>query len=289
MKKRKKIKIFPIINGAVLLLILFTTIYPFLYTLTISLSSAAEASKLGFHLFPKKISLTAYKMVFKNNNIIIGYSNTIFRTVIGTICTLAVTSTFAYALSKPYLPMKNFFTFFVLFTMIFSGGMIPSYILIKNLNLLNHRLVYVLPGLISAYNVVIMKSFFMSIPSSLIESAKIDGAREGTVFTKIILPLSKPVMATVGLWAAVSHWNAWFDSMLYVSDSKKQVLQLFLRRIVIEGQSQLMEMVGADNTNFTSETVKMATIIVTILPILFVYPFIQKYFVKGVMLGSVKE
>lgn len=287
--KQKKFNAFSLINGIILLVITFTTIYPFLYTVSISLSSAAEASKIGFHLFPKDISLTAYSMVFKNKNIITGYGNTVFRTLIGTIGTLIVTSTYAYALSKPYLPMKKFFTFLVLFTMIFNGGMIPTYILIKNLHLLNNRAVYILPGLISAYNVVIMKSFFASISPSLIESAKIDGAKEGVIFVRIIVPLSKPVFATVGLWVAVSQWNAWFDSMLYVSSPKKQVVQLFLRRIVIEGQASLMEMVGADNMNFTTETVKMATIVVTILPILLVYPFVQKYFVKGVMLGSVKE
>ena len=288
-KKKRKIEVFSVINGLLLLLITFSTLYPFLYTVSISLSSAAEASRIGFHLYPSDISLTAYGMVFKNKNILTGYGNTIFRTVLGTIGTLAVTSTFAYALSKPYLPFRKFFTFFILFTMIFNGGMIPNYILMKNLNLLNNRLVYILPSLISAYNVVIMKSFFQALPGGLIESAKIDGAKERTIFIKIVLPLAKPVMATVGLWAAVAQWNAWFDSMLYVSDPGKQVLQLFLRRIVIEGQASLMEMVGAENMNFTTETVKMATIVVTILPILVVYPFIQKYFVKGVMLGSIKE
>lgn len=288
-KRKKKIEVFSVVNGVVLTLIVFTTVYPFLYTLSISLSSLAEASRIGFHLFPREISLTAYKMVFKSDNILSGYFNTIYRTVLGTIGTLLVTSTFAYALSKSYLPMRKFFTFFILFTMIFNGGLIPSYILIKNLNLLNNRLVYVLPGLIGAYNVVIMRSFFLSIPVSLEESARIDGAKESMIFMKIVIPLSKPVLATVGLWTAVSHWNAWFDSMLYVSDAKKQVLQLFLRRVVVEGQTSLMEMVGAENLNFTPETIKMATIVVTIMPILVVYPFIQKYFVKGVMLGSLKE
>ena len=217
-KRKRKIEVFSVINGLLLLLITFSTLYPFLYTVSISLSSAAEASRIGFHLYPSDISLTAYSMVFKNKNILTGYGNTIFRTVLGTIGTLAVTSTFAYALSKPYLPFRKFFTFFILFTMIFNGGMIPNYILMKNLNLLNNRLVYILPSLISAYNVVIMKSFFQALPGGLIESAKIDGAKERTIFIKIVLPLAKPVMATVGLWAAVAQWNAWFDSMLYVSD-----------------------------------------------------------------------
>lgn len=289
MVRKKKFDLFPIVNAVILCGIALLTLYPFIYTLSMSLSSAAEASRIGFHLFPRQISLTAYKVVLQNENILIGYMNTIFRTVLGTIGTMVITSTFAYALSKPYLPFRKFFTFFVMFTMIFSGGLIPSYLLIKNLHLLNNRLVYILPGLISAYNVVIMKSFFRSIPESLVESARIDGAKETTIFTKIIVPLSKSVFATIGMWAAVGQWNAYFDSLLYMKDTKKQVLQLFLRRIVVEGQDDRSAAEGLTNMNFTPETVKMATIVITILPILLVYPFIQKYFVKGAMLGSVKE
>ena len=174
--------------------------------------------------------------------------------------------------------------------MIFEGGMIPNYLLIKKLKLIDNRLVYILPCAVSAYNIIIMKSFFKSLPESLSESAKIDGANDFRILWSIILPVSKPVLATVGLWTAVMHWNAWLDGMLYINDNSKQILQIFLQRIVKEGQSTLLErgITDPDVTSFTPETIKSATIIVTILPILIVYPFVQKYFVKGIMLGSVK-
>ena len=182
-------------------------------------------------------------------------------------------------------------TFLVVFTMLFSGGIVPGYLLVKKLGLINSMGSLILPTLLSAFNIIIIKNFFQSIPDSLSESAGIDGAGEWRILFQIYIPLSKPVLATVALWSAVFHWNAWFDALLYITDDNKQVLQTFLQRIVIESSTQLMELGITDTTvvDFTGETIKAATIIVTILPIICVYPFLQKYFVKGIMLGGVKE
>ncbi len=283
-------KIFAVFNYVFLAALGLATLYPFIYTLSMSLSTTAEAARAGLHLYPKEISLMSYKMVFNNKEIIGAYRNTIFRTVFGVGLTLLITSMFSYALSRSYMPLKRLFTFYTVFTMMFTGGLIPTYLLIKNLGLIDNRLVYILPGMVTAYNVIIMKNFFNSIPDSLAESAKIDGANEIIILFKIFIPLSKPVMATIALWAAVHHWNAWFDAMLYINTNTKLVVQIILRRIVLENNFELIQkgIVDPNFMSFTPETVKSATIIVTILPILCVYPFIQKYFTKGVMLGSVK-
>lgn len=290
MKRSRSERIFEWVNLVLLTLLMFTMLYPFLYTFSISLSTTAEAMRKGLHLYPREVSLTSYSMVFKNEDILISYGNTLLRTVVGTSATIFISAMFAYPLSKKYMPNRRIYAFLLLFTMLFSGGIIPTYLLIKNLGLLNNRLVYILPSIISAYNVIVIRSFFESIPESLTESAKIDGANEFTIFLKIVLPLSKPVLATVGLWSAVAHWNAWFDSMLYMTDKSKQVLQTVLQRIITESNVTLIQqgIVNPDTTQFTPETMKSATIIVSILPILMVYPFIQRYFVKGIMLGSVK-
>ncbi len=290
--KNEKTKQLPadIIIYTLLLLLSITTLYPFIYTLSISFSTAAEAVQPGFHLYPKQVSLAAYQMVFKNEDIYIGYGNTIFRTVSGTVLALLLCSTLAYSISKKHMPHRRLISFLLVFTMMFQGGTVPTYLLIKNLGLMDNRLVYILPTAVSAYNVIIIRSFFESLPDSLPESAKLDGANEITILFRIILPISKAVLATVALWVAVAQWNSWFDAMLYIRDNNKQILQLLLQRIITFNQSKLMESGRAteDMIKYNSDTIKSATIIVTILPILMVYPFVQKYFVKGVMLGAVK-
>ncbi len=290
MKRTTGEKIFNVCNIIFLLLFAFTTLYPFLYMLSISLSSAAEASSGGFHLYPKDVSLTAYKMVFKNDNLIIAYANTIFRTVAGTLLGLLVTCFYGYALAREETPHKRFFTTVLVFTMLFNGGKIPTYLVLKQYHLLDNRWVYILPMLISAYNVIVSRAFFMSIPNSLNEAAKIDGAGEFKIFFKIIVPLSKPIIMTIALFLAVAHWNTWYDSLMYITDNKKIVVQVLLQRIIQESDVTLITqgMINPDATEFTSSTVKAATVIVAILPILIFYPFIQKYFTKGMMIGAVK-
>lgn len=283
-------KVFNIFNYLFLAILAFTTLYPFLYTLSMSLSTTKAATQMGFRFWPSEFSGMAYQMVFKNKDLFIAYGNTLFRTVVGTLSALLVTTMFAYALSRKEMPNRKLYTMIVLFTMLFNGGKIPTYLVLKEMNLLNNIWVYVLPNLISAYNVVVARSFFQSMPDALHESASIDGAGEFRIFFKIILPLSMPIIMTLALWIAVFHWNAWYDGMMYVTDNKLIIVQCLLQRIVQENNSELISqgIINPDATQFTPETVKSATIIVSILPILAFYPFVQRYFIKGVMLGAVK-
>lgn len=232
----------------------------------------------------------AYQMVFKNKDIVVAYGNTLFRTIVGTLMGLLVTTMFAYALSRKEMPNRKLYTAVILFTMLFNGGKIPTYLVLKSLGLLDNIWVYVLPNLISAYNVIVARSFFQSLPSALHESASIDGAGEFTIFFKIIIPLSMPIIMTLALWMAVFHWNAWYDAMMYMTDNAKITVQCLLQRIIQENNSELISqgIVNPDAMQYTTETVKSATIIVSILPILAFYPFVQKYFIKGAMLGAVK-
>ena len=288
--KTKGDAVFEIINTVFLLSVCVLTVYPLIYTLSISLSSMAEAARTGLHLYPKEITFASYKMVVRPESFYRQYLNTVLRTVMGTVLGLLVTSMFAYAISRKKMPHRNILMKITLFTMLFSGGTIPAYLNIMNLGLIDSFWALILPCLISAYNVIIMRSFFMGIPESLIESAQIDGANDFRVFFSIVLPISKAVMATIGLWLAVMHWNAWFDAMLYINNPNKQVIQNLLRELIMENSTTFVDqgIVKTDVMDFTPETIKAATIIVTMLPILCVYPFVQRYFVKGVTIGAVK-
>lgn len=290
MNQTKGEKIFNVFNIIILSCLGVCSLYPFLYILTLSFSTAAEASRSGFHLWPGEVSFTAYKMVFTNPEILIGYLNTVGRTVVGTILTVIVTCMAAYPLSKKHLPHRGLITFIIMFTMLFSGGLIPAFLLIKNLDMIDSYLVYILPSLTSAFSIIIVKNYFQSIPESMAESAAMDGASDFYTLFKIYMPLSKPVLATITLWTAIAHWNMWFDALIYMNSESKLTLQLFLRRIVVEGSTAMVEkgLVNPDMASFTPETIKAATVIVTILPILLLYPFLQKYFLKGIMLGGVK-
>ncbi len=284
-------RIFNIFNVTVLGVVALMALYPFVYTISMSLSSAAEAMRSGLHLYPRDISLTSFEMVLANPDIVSGFANSVLRTVAGTALTLFFTCMTAYPLARRELPHRGLLLFLILFTMIFSGGIVPNYLLIKNLGLIDSLWALILPHMLTAFNVIVMKNFFQSIPESLAESAKIDGASEVNILARIYMPLSKPVLATIGLWTAVSHWNQWFDAMLYITNDENQVLQTFLQRIVIESSVEMIEqgLVDPNVTQFTPETIKAATVVVTVLPMLLVYPFVQKYFVKGIMLGGVKE
>jgi len=284
-------RIFSIFNLIALGVLGLLCLYPFLYTLTISLSTAAQANTPGFHLYPTEISWTSYRMVLSNPDILIGYRNTVLRTLLGTGLSVLCCAVAAYPLSRKEMPHRSMITFLIVFTMLFNGGLVPTYLIIKQLGLINSIWSLVLPTMVTAFNVIIIKNFFQALPESLVESARMDGAGEWQVLFNIYLPLSKPVLATVALWSAVFHWNAWFDAMLYITDDQNQVLQTFLQRIVVESGTELMELGITDSSvlQFTSETIKAATIIITILPILCVYPFVQKHFVKGILLGGVKE
>ena len=287
-KRRKPVssRIFDIVVYILLFLVAMVTIVPFLQVVTISLSPPEVVASYGLHLIPTKIDLEGYRSIFKYKLLWTSYRNTIVRTLFGTALSMFLYVIAAYPLSKKYLPNRRFWIFFIIFTMYFSGGMIPNYLLINNwLKLSNTIWALILPPAMSAYNLIIVRNFFESIPDSLEESARIDGARETTVLFKIVVPLSMPVLATVSLWCIVGHWNAWYDCMLYIRDDTKYVLQYTLQRILLDGQVQDLDHIG---TKVNTETMKMASIVVSILPIMIIYPFVQKYFTKGVMFGAVK-
>lgn len=289
MKRTKGEAIFNIFNIAFLVFLSVIFLYPFLYTFVISLSTTEEAMKDGLHLFTSTPTLKPYKMAFESGDILIAYGNTIFRTVAGTALALIVSLMYAYGISRNELPGRKMFSKILIFTMIFNGGTIPTYLVIKGLHLIDNRLVYILPLLISAYNVIIARSFFKSIPESLHESALLDGASEFTIFFRIYIPLSKAVIMTLLLWIAVAHWNSWYDAMIYINDNSKVVVQLLLQRMIQSAQVKVINTAVNENAvTVMPVTIRAATTMIATLPILAVYPFIQKYFMGGVMLGAVK-
>ena len=294
MSSSKKIKrsagdrAFDWINYLFLALFSLTILFPFWNLFVQSVSSPDSGVVDALQMWPKKFSAFNYKYVLANKYIWTGYRETLIRTIAGTALSVTLTAMGAYVLSKKKLPNRNFWTTVVLIPMFFSGGMIPSYLWMVNLHLIDNRLVLILPGLISSYNLIIMRNFFMSVPEGLEESAMIDGAGSIRIFFSIVLPISKAVRATVALWVMVGHWNAWFDATIYIRDANKLPLQVVLRRILMEGTQQMMDMNSTDTNHVTPDTLKAATTFVCMLPIMCVYPFVQKYFVKGVIIGSLK-
>ncbi|MFD0959944.1 carbohydrate ABC transporter permease [Paenibacillus chungangensis] len=280
---------FDVLNYTLLIVLCLSTIYPFMFLLSLSLSPG-DVSLTQIRIIPSKVTFDNYMKVLTNDFIASGFANTMVRTLIGTALTVLVTIFTAYPLAKKQFPHRGFWTAFIVFTMFFSGGLIPSYFLVKSLGLMNSVWALVLPGLIHTFQMIIARNFFMSIPESLEESAKIDGANEIRILFQIVIPLSMPIVATLSLWTAVGHWNAWFDSMIYISDADKHVLQVVLRRIVLEGTQDMMDLNAMADEDLVAnpETIKATTVMVATIPIIMVYPFVQKYFVKGMMIGSLK-
>ena len=277
-------RIFYLILNVFMFFIIFIMLYPFLYLFAASLSSS---SIMRLSLIPVNPTAAAYQKVIQNQYIWNGFATTLNRLLLGTSLTLAFTIATAYPMSKSYFPHRTFWTGILVFTMFFSGGLIPSYLLVRSLGIYNTIWSLVLPGLISTYNMIIMRNFFMNIPAEMEESAKIDGANDIVVLIRIVAPVSGPIIATVTLWTMVGHWNAWFDCLIYIGDMSRHVLQLVLRRLVIEGRI-LAQTAGEDLGLGNPESVKAATVLVGTAPIIIVYPFLQKYFVKGIMIGSLK-
>ncbi|MDD4849308.1 MAG: carbohydrate ABC transporter permease [Gemmiger sp.] len=266
-------------------------VLPFIYVIAGSFATERELTERPFFLIPHDLSINAYQYIFKTGDVFRGLKNSFIVTIFGTMINMFVSCTLAYPLSRHYLKGRNFVTNMVIVSMLFSGGMIPAYILVVNiLHLQNTFWALWLPGAMSAFNMIIIKNYFQGLPNELEEAARIDGCNDLQIFIKIILPLSMPVLASVGLFYAVGHWNAYFNAMLYISDSSKEVVQIVLRRIVF-----LTSSLTTDSTFDwglagmpPSKAVKMATTVVATMPILVVYPFIQKYFTQGLMVGSVK-
>lgn len=284
-------KAFQWLNATFMLFMVVITLYPFVYVLLSSLSDSTRLlAHTGILFKPEGFTWEAYKLVFQNPNILVGYRNTLFVVAVGTTANLILTSMGAYVLSRKGVLWTKPLMLLIVFTMFFSGGMIPTYLLVNNwLHLGNNLLALIIPGLISTWNLIILRTSFAEIPESLLESAKIDGANDFTILARVVIPLSLPVMAVMVLFYGVNHWNAWFSSMLYLRDRDLFPLQLILREILIQNSTEYMtSQSSAGEIESVGESIKYATIIVATLPILFIYPFMQKYFVKGVMIGSIK-
>lgn len=291
-KKTVGERVFNIFNILFMVVIMIVMFYPMWHVLCASFSDARLLSAhSGVLLKPDGFSLTAYKLMAKNPMILRGYGNTLFILVFGLAINMILTSLAAYVLSRKNLMWRKPLTLIIIFTMYFSGGMIPSYLNVIGLGLQNSLWAVILPGAISTYNMIILRTAFASVPESLEEAAMLDGASRMRILWQIILPLSKASVAVICLYYAVGHWNAWFNAMLYLNDKHKFPLQLVLREILIQNDTSSMVTAidaGAGDSSFVSETVKYAVIIISTVPILCVYPFIQKYFTKGVMIGAVK-
>lgn len=264
------------------------TLYPFIYILSVSFSGAQAVYKGKVFLWPVDFNIEGYKQVLKQSNFWHAYGNTLFYTVVGTAMNIVATTIAAYPLSRPKFFARKFFNFFIAFTMYFSGGMLPSYILNTALGLYNSRWVMFLPSLVSTYNIMICRSAFSAIPEELIESGEIDGANDLKMFFHIAVRLIPSTLAVLTLYYAVGHWNNFFTPLLYFSKEELMPVQVVLRRVLLQSSSEFMEAAGASGKAAFSVQLRYVTIVVATLPILVIYPIIQKYFVKGVMIGAVK-
>ncbi len=281
--------IFDTFNVIVLTFVALICLYPIFYCLVASLSDpTALAAAGGFMLWPKGLQIEAYKSVFANHEILTGYMNTFFYVIIGTLLNLVLTLIGAYVLSRQNLTLKRGLNLFVTLTMFISGGMIPLYLVMKGIGLLDSRLGIILVTAVNTYNLIMARTYFSTIPQSLEEAARVDGAGEIRILFEIMIPLAGPIIAVLGLYYAVSHWNSWFNEMIYLSDRGKYPIQLFLREILILNEVSAASQDFAADKMPLAESIKYATIVVATVPILFVYPFVQKHFVKGVMVGAVK-
>lgn len=281
--------IFNVISYSVITLLILVCLYPIWYVACASITDPTiVAAAKGILLWPQELTFDAYAEVFQDAEIWSGYANTLLYTVVGTILNVVLTAMVAYALAHRDLLFKKPLTLFITFTMFFNGGMIPTYLVIRNMDLLDTRFAALLPGMVSVFNFMVMRTQFESVPEALEESAKLDGANYWTIFTRIILPVSGATLAVMVLFYGVTHWNSWFNEMLYMpNDRTKWPLALITREIIVASSAAAVSE-GGVMTQEKADAIKYATIMVSTLPILCLYPFLQKYFVKGVMVGSVK-
>ncbi|WP_409341491.1 carbohydrate ABC transporter permease [Paenibacillus sp. MBLB4367] len=283
-------RLFDVVNIGMLLLVSLVTLVPFLYIIAGSLASPEEVLRKTFILFPDRFDWTAYRYIFSTDTLVKSLWVSVWITVVGTAVNLFMTSIMAYPLARRDLAGRRPIMLLATFTMIFSGGMIPTFLVVKSLGLIDSYWSLMIPGAISAFYLIILKNFFQQLPDGLEESAKIDGCNDFQIFYKIVVPLSKPALATLTLFYAVAHWNSYFSAILYINSYEKWPVQVLLRQIVILSQGGI-----GDSAMFTEQfvvppavTIKMAVIVVTMIPMLIIYPFIQSYFTKGIFLGSVK-
>jgi len=286
---KNKLSLFSIVNVILLLGVVVVTLYPFVYMLAVSLSEDIYVMKGEVGIWPKGLNLRMYELVFNDPKIWKAYWNTIVYVTVGTAVAMAVTSMGAYALSRKDMGFQKGFTMIIVFTMFFSGGMIPTFLVVRNLGLIDTIWGMVLPGAVSTWNLILMRTFFSGVPKELEDSGKVDGLNDIGIFFRIVIPLSKAVFATIALFYAVAMWNNFMFPLLYLRDPEMFPLQVLLRNLVLAGNvaSGDVTSIGGDNL-IVEDSLKFATIMVSTLPILLVYPFIQKYFVKGAMIGAVK-
>lgn len=293
-----KDRIFDTVNYLILIIVMIVTLYPFLNVLAISLNESTDTVRGGIYLWPREFTLNNYIEIFKYDNLVTGFTNSVLRTVVGTVLGVFASAMVAFTLSRADFQGRKFVSTFIVLTMYFSGGLIPGYMLIRDLNLMNSFWVYILPGLVNAFNIIIIRSFMDGLPFSLQESAKMDGANDFTIFYRIILPLCKPVLATIALFVAVGQWNSWFDTYLYNSMNENlTTLQYELMKILentsMSGSGDANQIRNMDPNmaakQVSPDSIKMAITMVTIVPIILVYPFVQKHFIQGMTLGAVKS
>ena len=280
-------RVFDVVNTTLLSLIGIICVLPFIYVLAVSFTAPHIVAEGGFILYPKEVSLAAYRYIFSSNALIRSLGVSIYITVIGTLLNLVLTSLLAYPLSRKSFKGRSVMLLAVLFTMLFNGGMIPTYYVVKSLHLIDSLWALMIPTAISAFNLIILKNFFQQMPDGIEDSAKIDGCNDLGILFRIVIPLSLPAIATFGLFYAVDHWIKFFSAVMYINNNEKWPVQVLLREIVINANSRVGD-TNMDEMNIQPLTIKMAVIVFATLPIMAVYPFLQKHFAKGVMLGSVK-
>jgi putative aldouronate transport system permease protein len=286
-------RLFDAVNYAFMAVFTVATLYPFYYCIVLSLNQGKDAERGGIYFWPRAFTVANYQRVFAEPLIMIAARNSVLRTVIGTVTSVLFTAMYAYVISRPKVRLRRFYVGIGMVTMYFGGGLIPYYLLIRGLGMLNTFMVYVIPGLFTMFYAVMFMTFFRTIPASLEESAKIDGANDFTVFVRIFLPISTPVLATIALYTGVGHWNSWFDTMLFAQKDHLETLSHMLVKL-INTQRYYEQLQDARSTKqllmktVTSNSLELATMVVTAFPIIVAYPFLQKYFVKGIMIGSIK-
>ena len=293
MKRNKKRKndhlIFSVTNATILILFTIVIAVPVWNVVASSFASSQVLARGDYIFFPKELTLNNYKAVFKDETILRAFFVSVLKTIVGIFFHVFFTAFFAYPLSKGNLKGRNIYTIIGVGTMFFSGGLVPTYLLIRSLGLLDSFWVYIIPAMFSYYASIILMNFFRDIPVSLEESAMLDGASHWQIFSKIYLPLSKPALATIAMWHAVYQWNDFFTAKLYISDKKLYPLQMKLYEILVDSQTRSLKDFAPGATVTTTKGVQLATIVVTALPIVIIYPLFQKYFISGAMKGAVKE
>ena len=281
--------LFDIVNGFVMVLLIIITIYPMYYVVIASITDPAEVmANTGMLLWPKSFSFVSYKLLFEYPMMFISYKNTIIYMLLGTFISLSLTTLGGYALSRTEVPGTKVIMVFIMFTMFFSGGLIPKFLLVQELNIIDTIWAIVLPGSLSTMNLIIMRTSFMGVPKSLAESARIDGAGDFIILFRIMLPLSLAILAVMTLFYAVSYWNDFFTAMIYLKTREKYPLQLLLREILVTNSTDELTVDMGNEKSLISQVIKYSTIVISTVPILCVYPFLQKYFTKGIMIGAVK-